>query len=152
MAVRTDHNLSRKDKAPFGKKDMLDPAPPDLKVMGKALGLCELSKNFALLGRRNIFGGREVIRDEDDPIPVEDPLYTDFLKGLDGKRCGDVVGEGKVNPHIDQLARENRLFTRMGSKNLFRDGHGILFLHIHPIQYKKVKAKVEGKKRNKSSS
>src|SRR4030042_1571135 len=119
MAVRTDHDLSRKDKTLFGKKDMFDSALTDLEVMGEALGLCELAKNFALLGRGNVFGRCEVIRDEDDPIPVEDPLYTDLLKGLNGKGCGDVIGECKVDSHINQFARDDRLFARMGSKNLF---------------------------------
>ncbi len=147
MAVGANHDLSRKDETLFGKKDMFDSALTDLEVMGEALGLCELAKNFALLGRGNVFGRGEVIGNEDDPVPVKNFLYSDLPEGLDGKGHGNIVGKGEVDPHIDQFARDDRLFARMGSKNLFRDGHGILFLHIHPVLQKKVEAEVKVKKR-----
>src|SRR4030042_4505672 len=120
MAVRADHNLSRKDETLFGKKDMFDSALTDLEEMGEALGLCELAKNFALLGRGVVFGRGEVIGNEDDPVPVKNFLHSNFPEGLDGKGDGNIVGKGEVDPHIDQLAREHRLFTRMGSTTLFR--------------------------------
>src|SRR4030042_6158404 len=137
MAVSSNHHISRKDQTLFRKKDMFDPCLSGLEVMGEMVDFCKLAKDLTLLRRRNILGRGKVIGNENDPVPMKDLLDSDLIKSLDGKGCRDVIRKSDIDPDIDELSRSDHFSASMGGKNLFRDGHGILFLHIHPIQHKK---------------
>ena len=76
-----------------------------LEVIGKALGLCKIPEDLALLRRRNILGRSEVILDKNDTMPVKDLSGSDLLEGLNCQRRRDVIPQGDVDPGIDELSR-----------------------------------------------
>jgi hypothetical protein len=145
MAVRADHDLSWKDQALLREKGMLNPALTNLEIMGEMLSFGKFPENFALFGRGNVFGRREMIRDKDNPIPVKDFFYTDLLKSLNGKGGRDVIAEGKVNSHIDQLTGRNNFLSRVSREYLFSDSHRSILFHILPIFEKRMKVEAEVK-------
>ncbi len=126
---------------------MFDPCFSDFEEMGQAMGLCKLSEDLTLFCGENVLGRCEVIGDQYDAIPMENPLCSDFFKRLDGKRCGDIIPEGQIDPDIEEFAGGDLFLTCVHGQDLFRDGHRTLFLHMLPTLQKKVKAEVKVKKK-----
>ena len=54
---------------------------------------------------------------------------SDLLEGFDRKRCGDIVRESQIDPHIEEFTRGDRLFARVSRKDLFGNGHWMFYLH-----------------------
>jgi hypothetical protein len=143
VAIGTNHYLSGEDQTLLGEKDMFDTCFSDFKVMGEMLSLRELPENLTLFRRRNILGRGEVIGDQDDPILIENFFHPDLFEGLDGKRSGDIVSEGEIDPYIQELAGGDMFFPGMGCQDLLCDGHRRLRFHILPNKPIKVEAKVK---------
>jgi len=109
---------------------MFDPALSNFKKMDETLELCELPEDLTLLGRENILRRREVIRNENDPIPMKNFISPDLFESLDGKGRRDVIAQGKVDSDIEKFTRGNSFLPRIGCENLLRDRHRLFYFHI----------------------
>jgi hypothetical protein len=93
------------------------------------LCLRKISEDLALLCREDILSRCEVIWYEDHTIPMENLLRPDLVEGLNGKRCGDIVSKGKIDPDIEEVPGGNRLLAGMAGQDLFCNGHWSSFWH-----------------------
>ena len=104
MAVRADHDIAGENQPLFRKEGVLDPCLPDLKEMGQAILLRKLPQYFTLLRRQDVLGGRKMVGNENNLVPVEDLLCPDLLESLNGKGRGNVVSKGEVDPDVNEVS------------------------------------------------
>jgi hypothetical protein len=132
MTIGPDHKIPWQDQPLFWKKGMLNPTFSNFKIMGETLGLCKIPENFTLLGGKDVFCGGEVVRHQDDTIPVKYLFCPHLLKGLDGKGRSDIISEGQIDSGIEKVTRGDLSFARMGGEDFFCNGHRLINFHIIP--------------------
>jgi len=77
----------------------------EFEVIGDLVAPRELAHHLALLGGLDVLVRREMIRDENDLVAVEHVRRPGPLELLDRQRRGDVVRQGDVDRHPDDLPR-----------------------------------------------
>ena len=107
---------------------MLHATVAALVVVGEVLLLGKLAAYEHLVGGINILLRGEVVHDQDNTIPVEDPLRAHAVEGLDGQGPGDVIGQHCGYAALDDLAvllhrrigvgLQNFLCKRLGHRKL----------------------------------
>jgi hypothetical protein len=132
VTVRADDCVSRKDEALFGKKGMFDSHLSDLEEVSEAVGLGEIPEDLTLLRGEDVLGRSEVVRNENDAIPMKDFFGAGFFESFDGERRGNIVPEGQIDPGIDEVTRKDDFFPGMSGQNFLCDCHGMVFFHNLP--------------------
>ncbi len=105
MAVSAHNQITGKDKSLFRKERVLDPCLAHFEILGKLLLPSKLPQDLTLLGRLNILVWGKMIRDQDNPLFVEDRFGTGPFELPNGQGRRNIIPQGDVHPGIDQLAR-----------------------------------------------
>ncbi len=124
VTVRSDHYIPRKHQALFRQQRMLDAHAPDFIIMGKLLFGGEFPEHFSLHCRGNVLVGDEMIGDQSDTLGVEDLFCSRPPKSLDGKGGGNIVAQGEIDIHFEELSRAKFRSAGMGGQDLFTNRHG----------------------------
>jgi hypothetical protein len=130
MTIGTDHRLPRKDQTLLREKGVFNTRLSNFKVMGEVLGFSKFPENLALFCGKNILGRSEVIRNQNDPVSMENFSSSNLFKSLNGKRGSDIIPEGQIDPDIEEFSGRNTLLSGMDGQDLFRDGHRSILCHI----------------------
>ncbi len=117
MAVSADDQIAGAHQPTLGQQGVLHPAVAALIVVGDALLFRKFAADQHLIGRINVFLGREVIHDQGDFLPVENLFRAHAAKRLDGQRAGDVVGQHQGYPALNDLAVASHRLVGMGLQN-----------------------------------
>jgi hypothetical protein len=107
VTVRADDCVSRKDEALLRQKGMFDPHLSNLEEVSEAVSLGEIPEDLTLLSGEDVLRRSEVVRNENDAVPMKDPLGSDLFEGFDGERRGNIVPEGQIDPGIDEVTRKD---------------------------------------------
>ena len=105
MAVGTDHHVSRKDQALFRKEGVFDAGFSHLERVREPMRFRKILEGFALFCGKDVLRGDEVVRNEDDPVPIENFGRADLVKGDDGQGSRDIVSQSKIDPDVQKIAR-----------------------------------------------
>ena len=123
VAVGADDEVPGNHDPLLGQEGMLDPRLADVVVVGELLLVGKVPHELALLGRIDVLVRGEVVRDEDDLVPVEHLAAARLPEVIDGDGRRDVVSEGDIHLGIDQHPGTHLVEPRVPAEYLFRDGH-----------------------------
>ncbi len=123
MGIGPYYYISRQDYTLLRQQAVLDTHPANFKIVGQPLFPGKVAQHLGLLGRFNVLVGSEMVRDQDNLFPVKHFPDSDFLKFLDSYGSRYVISQDNINLTVDQFSGLNLLPARVGSQDLFRDGH-----------------------------
>jgi hypothetical protein len=95
--------------------------------VGDVLLFSELANALHLNGGLDVLLGGEVVHDQRHAVFVKHLLCAHGAEGLDGQRCGDVVGQRQRDIALDNLSCLGDLLVGMLLQNLLHEGMS------HPI-------------------
>jgi len=124
VRICADHDVPGQHQTLLGQEGMLDPHPPDLKVVRDPIVMRELAHCLALLRRLDVLVRSKVIRYERDALAIKNVVDADLGELLNGDRRRDVVRQHHVHPRVDEFSHVKVFPPGVGGKDLLRHSHG----------------------------
>ncbi len=106
------------DQPLFGKQHVPDARLAHFKIVFYPLLFREFAHDLGLLGGGYVLVGDKVIRDKGYLFGIEDMFRTDFPENFNGDRRRNIMGKGKVNLCLNQIARRD-FFNPAWSARIF---------------------------------
>ena len=123
VGVCADATFACGNQAFFRQERVLDAHGANVEEVGDVVLFRKGAGLEAQLCGVDVLTGGEVVQDDGNLVLVEDLGEAGVLKLRDGNGGGHVVAQHQVELCLNELARSNRCFSRMGCQDFLGHGH-----------------------------